>query len=206
MITVKTDFPIAIDSVDHKYPEGVFWDNNIDMNFVIDVENFFNDEKINFADLGCAGGQLSVTMSERGHKSIGLEGSSHVHDLDEFLIQKKGFIPLGHENWEKYKDKVLFNCDLSKDYTIYEDDNIMQFDLITCWDVMEHFNPEDVDNVIYNIQKHVKPNRLFIASIAKWDALLDVEYDNVTVNYHKSVFSDDWWIEKFSKYYIDYNL
>lgn len=211
MFSVKTNHPVAYDSKDHLYPEGVFWDNNVSLDFVRSVELYFG-KKIDFMDQGCAGGALVVEMHKRGHRSLGLEGSDQLLNPTDMMLKEYGKTPVGFENWQVYGNFNLFTCDLSKEYEVFWDESPAKFDLITSWDVMEHFKPEDVDQVLTSVHKHLKEDGLFVASIAIFQSYrqpsplgaghLSVEH----VEYHESVFPESWWLEKCDKYFerIDY--
>jgi SAM-dependent methyltransferase len=203
MIQVKTEHPIAINSLDYLYPEGVFWDNNLSMNFLSQLENHYNNRKINFLDLGCAGGALSVAMHERGHKSIGIDGSDGCLNVRPEVIEHYNGMPLGHDNWVKYNNTVLFTADITKEYEIIEDSKLVEFDTITCWDVMEHFDPDTVDTFLKQVHKHLKVGGMFMASIAMLPAGAHTEWQqHPNIEYHKSLFNRDWWMEKLLKYFV----
>ncbi len=206
MITIATNHPIAIDSDDHHYPDGVHLDNHWNPYFTQSIEEFFGGRKINFLDLGCAGGGLVTAMYEAGHNAIGLEGSDHCMTLDPDVIAKLGGLPLGHVNWEKYGNKRLFTCDITYDYDIIQHGNLLQFDLITCFDVMEHFHPERIDKFLEMVAKHLKSDGIFVANIALFHLIKDKILEEGQVEYHKSLFSADKWLEINSKYLtqIDY--
>jgi cyclopropane fatty-acyl-phospholipid synthase-like methyltransferase len=202
MITVQTDHPLAVDSDDHLFPEGIYYDNSLNIKFVESVENFFKGKKINFLDLGCAGGALSCEMHKREHTSIGLEGSDHALNVRPEMVKQIGKLPEGFENWQQYANNVLFTCDVTKEYTILKNDEQLTFDLITCWDVMEHFHSDEVENFLSLVYKHLKVGGLFVASIALYHADLTTNFKNSPENldYHHSVFPKEWWEEKLSKY------
>jgi cyclopropane fatty-acyl-phospholipid synthase-like methyltransferase len=71
----------------------------------------------------------------------------------------------------------------------------MKFDLITCFDVMEHFHEHELDMFFKMIQYHLKPQGIFVASIALFDLIKDEG-----VNWHKSVYPKKRWVKKNSKY------
>lgn len=203
MITLQTQFPVAIDSDDHKYPEGVYLDNNITYRFVQDIENYIDDRPIRLLDLGCAGGEMVCRMVDRGHLCVGLEGSDHILNVKLEMVDEVGKLPLGWKNWKNYGNKNLFTCDVTKEYNIYENSELMQFDIITSFDVFEHFNPEDVENALTQSLKHLKPNGLFIAQIALFNSGRTPTSKNTPdeLDYHKSVFDATWWEKKISKFY-----
>lgn len=202
-IKVATNYPLAVDSDDHKYPEGIYFDNNLNLEFVKEIENHFENKLINFLDLGCAGGQLVVHMHEKGHTAVGLEGSNHCLVIDQNIVNKIGFEPLGKKNWERYHDKILFTCDVTKEYLITNNSEPIKFDLITCFDVIEHFYPEQLDNFFKLICNHLNPNGLFIASIALFPSGCHSQNLGAPdgLNYHKSLFTKEWWMEKTSNYF-----
>jgi SAM-dependent methyltransferase len=201
MIKLITNNPIAVDSDDHIHPDGIYLDNNINHQFVDDVENYFKREKINMLDLGCAGGELICKMFERGHNSVGLEGSDHCINVRQEMVQKFGREPLGLQNWKTHYNSRLFTCDITKPYQILENDEQMKFDLITCFDVMEHFREEEIEIFFKMVQQHLKPNGIFVASIALFNLTKDAG-----VNWHKSVQTSKWWMDKNADYLkeVDY--
>lgn len=210
MFQVNTKFPIAIDSDDHKYPEGVFYDNRVNLTFIESVEHFFG-KKINFMDQGCAGGALVLEMNRRGHFAVGLEGSDQIYNPSEELLKEMGQNPHGYDNWQKEYNKHLFTCDITKEYEVLHNDEPCKFDLISSWDVMEHFNPEDVEKVCSLISKHLKDDGIFVASIAIFHATrnespLGPGHLKVPqVDYHKSVFQKEWWQQKLDNYFSEIN-
>jgi hypothetical protein len=109
MINVKTDKPIAIDSLDHKHPYGVINDNNSSSQYILEVKNYFKNNKISVLDLGCAGGQIIVDHHNLDDLSVGLEGSSNVLN------------GAGKHNWEQYHNKNLFLCDITEPFTCLHD-------------------------------------------------------------------------------------
>jgi SAM-dependent methyltransferase len=212
MIEIKTNYPIATDSLDHLYPEGVYHDNNVSITFVEELENLCSftknvtDFKMNFLDLGCAGGALSVTMHERGHKSIGIDGSDGCINISPEVFNHFGRLPYGYENWSNYYNKVLFTCDVTKEFSILEDDSILKFDVISCWDVIEHFEPESIDTFLIQVKKHLKDDGIFIGCIALYDSGTNLPWTDVSnpienISYHKSIFPIDFWNEIFLKHF-----
>jgi SAM-dependent methyltransferase len=204
MFKVITNHPVAIDSDDHNHPEGIFYDNNLDVGFVNSAESYFQNRKISFLDQGCAGGALAIEFHNRGHLSIGIDGSDQALNPSQWLIEEKKRMPNGHENWKKYHDEILFTCDLAKEYTIEHNGELAKFDLITSWDVMEHFNPEDVDQVLASTAKHLKPDGIFVANIALFQS--GRHESDYNIDYHKTVRDSQFWHERLEKFFskIDY--
>lgn len=201
MFNVVTNHPIALDSDDHNHPDGVHLDNYCNPQFIFDIEKYFDNKKIDFLDLGCAGGGLTVGLLERGHNALGLEGSDHCLNIKSDVIDKLGSMPLGYQNWVKYGNTNLFTCDITYDFTIIKDAQLQQFDLITCLDVMEHFYEERIDKFLEMVCKHLKPNGLFIAVVALFHLEKNKILEEGNVIYHKSLFTHEQWCDIYSKYF-----
>ena len=195
MIKLITDYPIAVDSDDHIHPDGIYLDNSFNHAFVKNVEEYFKFNKINILDLGCAGGEFVSRMAERGHNTVGLEGSDHCVNIRDEAVKHHNISPLGLKNWEQYHNSRLFTCDVTKQYQLLLNNSPMTFDLITCFDVMEHFHEHELDMFFKMVQSHLKPNGIFVASIALFDLIKDAG-----VNWHKSVYPKEWWVKKNADY------
>lgn len=200
MISIRTNYPLALDSDDHHYPDGVHLDNHFNLGFAASVEQHFQNQKIKLLDLGCAGGGLVAGMINRGHTAVGLEGSDHCLNLKPEVINKLGKLPAGYENWKNYANKNLFTCDITYDYEILNNNTLMQFDLITCFDVMEHFYEERIDKFLEMVVRHLKPNGIFAANIALFSVVKDKILEEGHVEYHKSLFPPEKWYSYLNKH------
>jgi len=193
-LQVKTEHPVAIDSPDHKWPKGTRYDNHTDPIFIEEVEKYFNNQKINFVDLGCAGGQLALDFMGRGHTALGLEGS------DYSAINKR-------EGWARYYEKYLFTCDLTKPYTITKDDKPLLFDCITSWEVLEHIKEEDLPQFMQNIVNHLKPEGIFCASVTSYPDFFGLMVPPYTPELdkplHQTVQPFEWWRQNIFAPYIE---
>lgn len=179
-----TDHPIAVDSPDHLCPVGAVNDNYTNHGLIDEILNYFNYNKINVADFGCAGGQFVIDFLERGVYSIGLEGSSNV------------LFGQGRHNWANYLNKNLFLCDLTKDFTILNNNNqIVKFDLIHSSEVLEHINEKDLNIFLKNVKLHLAENGICCFQIGLGP---DIRYkDGVEFILHQSVFTPEKWIKIF---------
>lgn len=129
---------------------------------VIDRFPLEENEKLNWLDLGCAGGSLilDVNKNDKTDVCIGLDGSVGVYK---------------QESWSSGKNKnVLRNADISKEFSIeYEDGGLVKFDVITCWEVIEHFYENELDTFFTNVHKHMTDEGVFIGSIAFYQDIRD---------------------------------
>jgi len=178
MTQVITDKPIAVDSLDHINPFGCVRDNNSSFQYILNVKSYFNNKQIKVLDLGCAGGQIVIDHMLIGDFSVGLEGSTHVLN------------GAGKHNWERHKDKNLFFCDITEPFQIVDEaKNIIKFDYIQMWEVLEHI-PESKLNVLFeNIKKHLNKNGIFAGSVATYHCVSGT---------HVSVFPKSKWLDIFT--------
>lgn len=181
LFRLKTKYPVAYESDDHKFPHGTLVDNSKNYNFNLKFYRQFGwKDDASVLDLGCSGGAFVRSFLEDGYIAMGLEGSD---------VSKK------HRSGEW--DTIpyhLFTCNIVKPFQIHTGNGKKaNFDVITAWEVMEHI-PEDVlPQLVENILLHLKPNGYFICSIA-----FHQDGDPITgAVYHKTLRSGEWWKEYF---------
>jgi hypothetical protein len=153
-VQIHTDSVIATDSLDHTNPYGAINDNNSNPLYINEVKKHFSDVMINVLDLGCAGGAIVIDHMSQRDFAIGLEGSDTV---------LKG---AGRSNWEKYHNKNLFFCDISRPFSITQYESPVLFDYIQTWEVLEHIPTDRLDILFQNIKACMKKSSLFCGSIA----------------------------------------
>jgi len=153
MIQLITDKPIAYESPDYLYPWGTKRDNSTNLNFVEEVNNFFNSP-FNFLDLGCSGGQLVIDIKNlhKDNIAVGLEGS-------DYSIKHK------RAHWPEYHNHNLFTCDITEPFSVLSNNELIKFDLITAWEVLEHIAPNQLDQLFQNIYNNLSDNGVFAGSI-----------------------------------------
>jgi SAM-dependent methyltransferase len=67
------------------------------------------------------------------------------------------------------------------------------FSLVTCFDVLEHLDPEDIDATLNEVTRVLRPGGIFFGSVScRKSGVDDIHGDNL----HRTVKSPDWWIEK----------
>ncbi len=170
---IKTDFPVAFDSPDHLHPHGTRRDNSTSAKFTRQMSRYFK-RKIRVLDLGCAGGQMVIDFNNAGHLAIGLEGSDYNERYGRFNW------PNGH----------LFTCDISRPFQM-----MTKFDLITCWETIEHISCERLVVFVENVLKHLADDGLFLVSAAPFP------YRYRGADYHQTVWSIDEWKSYLSNYF-----
>lgn len=159
-IIVDTQYPIALDSPDHIFPDGVRNDNTTSQPLIDEIESkLMNTDRkpLYIMDLGCAGGMLVHDFVKRGHVAIGLEGS-------DYNVQH------ARAEWPQLYQNNLFTCDISRPFSvsIQDDSGCQPFlcDLIMAWEVVEHIDPDNLPVFFENVRKHLKPDGQFLAGIS----------------------------------------
>lgn len=177
-VKLITEHPVAINSNDHLVPHGTARDNTRYPRFIRKCETLFPaDRELAFLDLGCSGGGMVLEAILRGHFALGLEGS------DYSLKQQRA-------EWRLLKNN-LYTCDITKEFTLqhHGSGQVMQFDIITAWEVLEHLPEGELPIFFENIKNHLKSDGYFIASIAIWD---DIDPET-GINWHQTVKPQVWW-------------
>ncbi len=183
-LSLLTEHPLALDSLDTQYPHGTIRDNTRFPRFIKKCESIFGmDRGMAFLDLGCSGGGMVLDAALRGHLGIGLEGS------DASLTAQRA-------EWRLLRDN-LFTCDIAKPFVLLDrtTDQPKQFHVITAWEVLEHIPEADMPMLLSNIAKHLLPEGIFVASIANYD---DIDPDS-GVNWHVTLHPYAWWKEYFEQ-------
>lgn len=176
---LETDHPIAADTVDHQHPHGTKNDNTRWPRFVAACERHFG-AGLSVLDLGCAGGGLVSDFTERGHNAIGLEGSNYS------LLSRRA-------EWPVIPDR-LRTCDLRHPFAIWEiDGSLMQFDVVSAWDVLEHIPETALSTLLQNVRRHLKPSGVFTGTVSTRPSKPAPDGRN----YHATVRDREWWRKRF---------
>lgn len=157
MIRVKTDWPVAVDSLDHTRPHGTRQDNSTNPAFCRAAPELFGGRPIRVLDLGCSGGRMVHDFLRLGHTAVGLEGSDYS-------------LKHGRAEWPHLAGRFLFTCDCSRPFLVEQSTDgtcwtPMRFDLITAWEFMEHIPAERMATLLANIRSHLAGGGVFLASI-----------------------------------------
>lgn len=212
---IHTEYPIASDSPDYasqqlpdlKMSFSAAEDNSTDATFIDEVTKYLSNNGIRHLDLGCGGGQLVVDMSKHHmcSDSFGIDGVAGT---------------LSRYNWLTHPE-LFGQADLSKPFSIVDADthNIAQFDLITCWEVIEHFKEDDLPTFFKNAMLHLADDGIMLCSIAMFSDIRDengyhqnhpfFSTSGKLYQLHQTVQSREWWYDFFDKhgiYCYDYPL
>ena len=184
MFSVVTKNPVAVDSLDHISPMGAARDNSALPEFNEKVLEIVAIRPMRLLDIGCAGGALVKSFIDMGQIAIGIEGSDYnkLHRRHEWAT-----IP-----------KNLFTADATKPFTVMEDGSAVKFDVVTTWEFFEHIHWNDLEVVMDNIQRHLKPGGLLIGSINT--------LTSGHARYHQTVKPAEWWIDTLEKCGFVYRL
>jgi hypothetical protein len=191
---VITDHPIALDSIDHLFPEGTKQDNNANPAFNEKLYRLFvltlmlgRPSGLRIMDLGCSGGAFVRSCLEDGHDAIGLEGS------DYSLNSKRA-------EWATIPDN-LFTCDITKPFniTMKQEDGLSGhawFDVITSWELLEHIPENRLPMLCKNVRNHLS----MIPTASYWImSVHSLSYIREGHEYHATVKTREWWLEMFAR-------
>ncbi len=173
MIRFYTDHLHPTYSKDYTEPKGGAHDNTYSDNFV----NCFNNQKISYLDLGCAGAALVESLYNKGHDSFGIDGSDS---------QKKQ----GLNSWGRIPER-LFNADITEPFHFIDEDTNkkFKFDVISAWDVMEHLFEDKLPGFCDNLKDNLKSDGYFVCGIADFE----------DEGYHVTIHNKEWWIDMFDR-------
>jgi len=165
-ISVVTDYPVAVESLDHIHPHGTKRDNSTNIIFCVKIDRLLKQSfprPFSSLDLGCAGGGLVEDLKTMGFTAVGLEGSDY---------------SLKHQRaaWKTLANKNLFTADITKPFQVLSDGHAAKFHLVTAWEVLEHIVETDLPAVFQNITNHLQQGGYFIASTSNSsDTMVGVE-------------------------------
>lgn len=186
-IVLQTDHPVALHSPDHLCPWGTRYDNSVNLRFNEKLEALYPrsaTETMQVLDLGCSGGGFVKSILDRGGLGVGLEGS------DYSLRHRRA-------EWRTIPE-FLFTCDITKPFALELDQQgertPLRFHVITAWEVMEHIAERELPPLIANVKRHLRPDGLWIISVASTDDIVN------GVNLHQTVKPRDWWIRLCSEH------
>lgn len=185
MPRVITDYPIAVDSVDHLIPRGTLNDNSTKQEFNDRLLALF-PSGLSVLDLGCAGGGFVHSLIRDGVRAFGIEGS----DRSQQMLRAE-WGPEGCPD-------ALATADISRPFIVLDSDGGGRFKVVTLWEVLEHIANEDLPQLFENIDKHLEPGGVVIASISTVTDECHIVDDDGNVlqrfHYHQIVCSKDWWM------------
>lgn len=179
-ITVVTEKPIAVESLDHTEPLGAANDNSVNYAFNRKLFDLIPAADVRLLDIGCAGGGLVRSILEAGGFSVGIEGSDFpkANALGE---------------WSTIPDH-LFTADATVPFSIKNcQPEPVKFNVVTAWEFFEHIKEGDLSVVLQNILEHLEDGGLLITSISQ-----------SREPHHQTSQPKEWWVEWVSQFYLEY--
>lgn len=173
-VRVVTTNALASDTPDHLFPRGTAADNTRSPRFVAACETVFGNP-LRHLDIGSAGGGLVWDFTQRGHFSIGIEGS------DWSRREQRA-------EWRTIPDR-LFTADVRYPFRIEDDaGKCQQFDLVTAWELFEHIPQESLPTLLKSIHTHLRSSGVVVASIATF-----ADRDEAGHEFHATIRDRPWW-------------
>jgi len=127
-------------------------------------------------DLGCGGGCSIEEFIKEGHSGVGLDANPWYGEC-------------GLQAWSRISGN-LFQCDLTKPFSITEDGVITKFDVITTWECLEHIHEDGLATLADNIVTHSHEDTWLIFSASQ----------RADYPHHKTIHDKEWWINFFTSY------
>jgi SAM-dependent methyltransferase len=183
-LILKAEREVAYKSPDHLNPWGTRRDNSVNRRFNNKLYKLFpQGASLKILDLGCSGGGFVKTCLDDGFLAVGLEGSDY---SKRFRRAEWRTIP-----------EYLFTCDITGEFEllieISGETRPLQFDVVTCWELMEHIATPDLPRLAGNVIKHLSPDGLWIMSVSSRPDIIN------GVNLHQTVQPKSWWIDTFAQ-------
>jgi hypothetical protein len=183
-VTLKAEREVAFASPDHLHPWGTKRDNSVNHRFNDKLYRLYPryQHLLKVLDMGCSGGGFVKSCLDDGCLAVGLEGSDY---------SKRA----RRAEWRTIPE-YLFTCDVTGDFELKMDagkgPEPLLFDVVTCWEMMEHIAEPDIAKIAANVKKHLVPDGLWIMSVSPRDDIID------GVNLHQTVKPKEWWVRKFA--------
>ena len=183
-ITVKAEREVAFTSPDHLMPWGTRRDNSQNRRFNDKLYKLFPrfHDVLKVLDLGCSGGGFVKNCLDDGCLAVGLEGSD---------VSKK----FQRAEWRTIPE-FLFICDVTAEFEMSIETKSgwqrLEFDVVTCWEMMEHIAEAGITTVAANVKKHLAPGGLWIMSVSSIEDVVN------GVRLHQTVQPKGWWVQKFA--------
>ena len=188
MIKFHSDFPIAYQSDDHKYPWGTRTSNSRSDYFQFKLMRLFS-ENVDWSllDLGCSAGGFVEGFHELGVAAFGIEGSDY---------NRKN----ARGSWPKLDNIRLFTGDITKKFSFVIGEEELKFDVVTAWDVFEHIEREDLGPLMVNLSKVLRDDGIVVLTIATIPDVID------GIDLHKTQMPRTEWEELFFEYGFSVNV
>jgi len=185
-IELEAERKVATSSPDHFIPWGTRRDNSRNSRFNSKLYALMPcnsaGASLYILDLGCSGGGFVRECINDGCIAVGLEGSDYSRK------RRRAEWPVIPDN--------LFTCDITGEFHLFEVHQssareLMQFDVVTSWEVMEHIAETDLAQVAANVRRHLKPQGLWIMSVSSKKEVFE------GVALHQTVRDKPWWVAQF---------
>lgn len=185
-IKITCQSPIAVDSPDHLQPRGTAENHMTHYGFIVAMKRRMGAHGA-MLDLGCSSGRLVRDFRRIGWRAVGLEGSDY---------SLKARRPC----WDTEAHVSLFTCDIGKPFEIMDAKSLVRFDVITCFQVLEHLDGSRLESLMDAVEQHSKPGTLFIISTANNSEIVG------GVELHVTQWHRDQWIQFFGKHLPSYRV
>jgi SAM-dependent methyltransferase len=189
-ILVKTEREVAYESPDHLTPWGTKQNNSTNGRFNDKLYKLYpRQEQLKVLDMGCSGGGFVKSCLDDGCFALGLEGS-------DFSKRHR------RAEWRSIPEH-LFTCDVTGDFEILIEAGSelkrLEFDVVTCWEMIEHIAEPDIAEVAENVKRYLAPGGIWIMSVSPNEEVIH------GVRLHQTVQPKSWWVGKFTELGLEHS-
>ncbi len=183
-VILKAAREVAFESPDHLMPWGTMRNNSVNPQFNYKLYNLYpRPEQLKILDMGCSGGGFVKACLDDGCFAVGLEGS-------DFSKRYR------RAEWRTIPEH-LFTCDVTGDFELFIETEgqrkPLHFDVVTCWEMIEHIAEPDIASVARNVQKHLAQGGIWVMSVSPNEEIIR------GLRLHQTVQPKPWWIRKFAE-------
>jgi len=165
-------------------------DNSVNRQFNYKLYNLYpRPEQLKVLDMGCSGGGFVKACLDDGCFAVGLEGS-------DFSKRYR------RAEWRSIPEH-LFTCDVTGNFELLleteSETKRLPFEVVTCWEMIEHIAEPDIARVAANVKNHLAPDGIWIMSVSPNEETVH------GVRLHQTVRPKPWWICKFAELGLEHS-
>ncbi len=141
--------------MDQEFLQSKYWDKEakrigkvnkeISLLAIKEINDFFDfigfKQNSNILEVGCGAGRFTFPLLRKGHKVTGTEVSGRSLEELQYMAKEENLV----------KNLTLIKTNFEK--PVFEN----EFDVVIIGNVIHHFNPQQMQNIIINIVKALKP-------------------------------------------------
>lgn len=176
--TIETNIGIEnLETLGYQHHDALWFnekEHNSYYNLAVAINNLYPSVK-NILEIGSGAGSLSNHLRNLNNNVsiVTLDGNKDTIN-SPYILKENHFI-----------------IKTDKEYNLEKDNQTIKFDLILCYEHLEHIEKSNLDVWFKMLNKHSHPNTVFLGTASTLDYNPKV---------HVTLENKDWWINKFNEY------